>query len=311
MARVQIERIIGTWTTLTPVFHFGTDDTGIGPTNRRMDLWDSNVDEVADVPCISANAVRGVLRRIIMADFLELVGYEVESPKLHHALCSGGQLESTDDNTSSIDMAMRRALIEGIPPLGLLGTSIGNQILTSCLQVDHAMPVCEERKWQRDLRRKGTLLQAPDCRLWDDDPRWEQSGNRLTSRHFYTRRDDLHADRDDDAQAVQMLVEPECIVPGALFEHGFALKNASAVESGCLGRALELWAIRPTIGGKASGGFGQLLLDYDHIPDSSPYLAWCAENVDLAVDALNLIVNPPKAAKRAKKSETEEGASSS
>ena len=256
--------------------------------------------EVADVPCISANAVRGVLRRIIMADFLELVGYTVDSPKLHHALCSGGQLESTDSNTSSVDMEMRRKLVEGIPPLGLLGTSIGNQILSSTLQVDHAMPVCEERKWQRDLRRKGTLLQPPDCRPWDDDPRWEQSGNRLTSRHFYTRRDDLHADREEDEQAVQMLVEPECIIPGTLFEHGFALKNASPVESGCLGRALELWAIGPTIGGKASGGMGQLLLDYDHIPDSEPYLQWCDENAEQAIEALNLIVNPPPSAKKKK-----------
>jgi hypothetical protein len=288
--------------------HFGTDDTGIGPTNRRMNLWDRNVGELADVPIINGNAVRGVLRRLIMADFLELVGYEVDSSKLHHALCSGGQLESTDDNTSSVDMAMRRQLIENIPPIGLLGTSVGNQILTSCLDVEHAVPVCEERKWMRDLRRKGTLLQPPVLRPWDDDPRWEQSGNRLMSRHMYTRRDDLHADRDEDERAVQMLVEPECIVPGALFEHGFTLRNASPVEAGVLGRGLQIWAERPTIGGKASGGFGQLLLDYDHIPDTEPYLAWCGEHADLAIEALNAIVNPPKRAKKAKGKASEEDA---
>jgi len=268
-----------------------------------VNLWDAGVGELVDVPCISGNAVRGVLRRLVMADFIDLVGYEVDSPKLHHALYSGGQLESTDDNTSSVDMAMRRTLIEGIPPLGLLGTSVGNQILTSCLQVDHAMPVCEERRWQRDLRRKGTLLQPPDLRPWDNDDRWEQSANRLTGRFMYTRKDDLHADREDGDQAVQMLVEPECIVAGALFEHGFALKNASEVEAGCLGRALSLWCERPTIGGKSSGGFGQLHVDYDHIPDSAPYLEWCDAHSEQAVDALNLIVNPPKKAKRAKAEE--------
>lgn len=256
---------------------------------RRMTLWDREQSATVEVPFVNGNAIRGVLRRLIMADFLDLVGYAVESPKLHHALFTGGQLESTDDNTSNIDMALRRNIIEGIPPLGLLGTSIGNQIITGCLSVEHGLPVCQERRWTRSVRSP-----LPH----DNDPRWEQPSRMFLSTHFQTRRDDLREDRDEDEQAVQMLVEYECMVPGTLLEHGFVLRNASEVEAGVLGRALDLWGQFPTVGGKSSGGFGQVAMNYDYVPDSSPYAEWCAENAGKAVDALNIIASPPKTAKR-------------
>lgn len=299
MAR-EIRRVPGLWTAVSPIFHFGTDDTGIGPTTRRSKLWDSGTQSHEDIPIINANAIRGILRRLIGEDFLEQVGYENVSPKLHHALMSGGQLESTDDTTATCDMALRRQLIDNIPPLGLLGTSVGNQILSSVLRVKHAYPLCAERKWERDLRRKGTGLMPPVYRPWDEDEQWEKSGNEMTSRHFYTRRDDLHVDREKDDQAVQMLVNPECIIEGTKFEHEFVLEEATEVEVACLGWALRLWAEEPTIGGKASGGMGQLIIDYDNVPEPDPYLAWCTEHVEEAVEALNLIANPPKKAKKQK-----------
>lgn len=288
----RIERIVGTLETISPLLHFGTEKTGSTPSQRMMKLWDRHAGETVEVPFVNANALRGRLRRLMMKDFLKLVGYENANPKLHHALFSGGQLESSDDNTSQFDVALRRKLLENIPPLGLLGTSVGNQILEGCLNVDHAYPVCEERSWTREVR---------PARPWDDDPRWEEAAATFLDEHFQTRRDDLHEEREEDEQAVQMLVTCECIIPGTLFEHGFVLREASPVEAGVLGRGLELWLEEPTIGGKASGGFGKLLVEYDHLPDPAPYLAWCREHADLAIDALNLIANPPKAApKKAK-----------
>jgi hypothetical protein len=286
MPTPTVHRIVGTLETLTPLLHFGTEKTGSTPAQRMMTLWDREQGTTVEVPFVNANAVRGVLRRLVMADFLDLVGYTVETPKLHHALYTGGQLESTDDNTSTIDVAMRRTLIEHIPPLGLLGTSVGNQILSGCLCVEHALPCCQERRWVRTVR---------DARRWDDDPRWDEPGSTYIGEHFQTRRDDLRADREEDEQAVQMLVKYECITPGALLEHGYVLRNASPVETACLGRALELWCLYPTIGGKASGGMGQLAVSYDHVPDSGPYIDWCTQHADEAIDALNLIANPPKA----------------
>lgn len=292
MPRLQITRIDGTLETISPLLHFGTEKTGSTPSQRMMTLWDRNAGETVEIPFVNANAFRGVLRRIIMADFVELVDYQVDTPKLHHALYSGGQLESTDDNTSSIDTTFRRTLLEHIPPLGLLGTSVGNQILPGCLSVQHALPVCEERAWTKTVR-------AP--RPWDEDARWGDPASTFLDEHFQTRRDDLREERAEDEQAVQMLVTCECIIPGTLFEHGYVLRNASPVEAGVLGRGLELWLQFPTIGGKASGGMGQLAVRYDHLPDPAPYLAWCEEHADLAVEALNLIANPPKAApKKAK-----------
>jgi len=261
---------------------------------RRMTIWDRSQQATVEVPFVNGNAIRGSLRRLIMADFLDLVGYKVEHAKLHHALYSGGQLESSDDG--AFDMALRRKLIECIPPLGLLGTSVGNQIITGCLSVEHAMPVCLERIWTRDVRER---------RDYDDDPRWQQPARIFINEHFQTRRDDLRVEREDDEQATQMLVQCECLIPGTLLEHGFVLRNASEVEAGVLGRALELWRQYPVIGGKASGGFGRILMRYDHEPRPEPYLAWCEDNADLAIEALNEIVNPPKT-QRKKAKEAEE-----
>ena len=253
-----------------------------------MTLWDRNAGETVEIPFVNANAFRGVLRRIIMADFVELVDYQVDTPKLHHALYSGGQLESTDDNTSSIDTTFRRTLLEHIPPLGLLGTSVGNQILPGCLSVQHALPVCEERAWTKTVR-------AP--RPWDEDARWGDPASTFLDEHFQTRRDDLREERAEDEQAVQMLVT--CEASSAPVD---TIRVAQCPpRRPVLGRGLELWLQVPTIGGKASGGMGQLAVRYDHLPDPAPYLAWCEEHADLAVEALNLIANPPKAApKKAK-----------
>jgi len=251
MATPTVERITGTLELVTPLLHFGTEKTGSTPMQRRMTIWDREQCATVEVPFVNGNAFRGVLRRLIMADFVTCVCYDVESTKLHHALYTGGQLESTDDTTSTIDMALRRQIIEHIPPLGLLGTSIGNQIITGCLSVEHAMPVCSERRWTKTARPP-----LPH----DDDSRWDQPSRMFLNTHFQTRRDDLRADRDEDEQAVQKLVEYESLLPRPLLDHGFVLRTASPVEAGHLGRGIELWSQFPTIGGKASGGFGQLTL---------------------------------------------------
>jgi len=262
---------------------------------RRMAIWDRNQQAMVDIPFVSGNAIRGYLRRLLVADFLELVNYRAMTPKLHHALYSGGQLEASDDGM--LDMKLRRQLLAALPPIGLLGTSIGNQILTSCLSVEHALPICQERQWTREVRPP---------RSYDTDPRWDQPCRMFVDEHFQTRRDDLHEERDEDEQAQQMLVQYECLVPGTLLEHGFVLRNASEAERGALGRALQLWAQFPVIGGKSSGGFGRIALQYDHVPDPEPYLVFCRDHADDAVEALNAIALSAPALKQSRKAKGEE-----
>ena len=42
----------------------------------------------------SGNAIRGILRRLLMRDMCERLNYEVKSAKMHHALFTGGVLEA-------------------------------------------------------------------------------------------------------------------------------------------------------------------------------------------------------------------------
>src|SRR5581483_12226322 len=85
-------------------------------------------------------------RRLAMRALVDAVGYAVQAPKLHHALYSGGVLESTDETTGVIDLERRRWVRDTFPPLALFGTVLGNQMVPGCLRVDHALPVCAETR---------------------------------------------------------------------------------------------------------------------------------------------------------------------
>lgn len=269
---------------------------------RRMPLYCPSEGALVDLPYITGNAVRGHLRRLLMRDMLRLADYRIDAMpptgarRLWHALMSGGQLESTDETTGGLDLAMRKRLRDTIPPIGLLGTAVGNQIISGCLVVEHMMPVCREY-----------ASYIPHI----DDPRKEQPVRMFLSTAFHTRRDDREYESEKpDAQAVQMKVQFECMVAGTLFVHGFELREASAVETACLGRALDLWETEPTVGGKASTGYGRLALDYQNRPSAEAYVAYMAEHAEDVVACLNEIVNPPKPAPKPKKGakKLEEGA---
>lgn len=270
--------------------------------HRRMPVFCPSEGVIIDLPYVTGNAVRGHLRRLLMADMLELAAYHIDAMpptgarKLWHALMSGGQLESTDETTGGLDVSMRKRLRDTIPPIGLLGTAVGNQIIDGCLIVEHMMPVCSEYA--------SYLPQV-------DDPRKQMSVRQFLGTAFHTRRDDRRYESEhEDDQAVQMKVQFECLVAGTLFVHGFELRHANGVEAGCLGRALDLWQDEPFIGGKASTGYGRLQLDYQNRPSADAYLSYMAEHADDVCDALNLIVSPPKLAAKPKKTakKTEEDA---
>lgn len=261
----RVWRRDGYFDALSPIQHGGDEKTGSTPVLRALTHWDPEAEPRAPgapgpgahvrLPFISGNAIRGVLRRLVMRDLVERVGFRVRAPKLHHALYSGGNLESSDEASGAIDLAFRQWVREVLPPLALFGTALGNQMVPGCLIVSHARPFCREyRAYLGD---------------YADDPRAQHSVRTFTDVAFASRRDDLRAERGADEQAQQMLVEFEAFVPGTRFLHSFVLKYANPLERACLDHALLLWAEQPWIGGKSGSGYGEVALYY---PPPAPEL---------------------------------------
>jgi len=264
--------IEGTITALTPIFHGGDEKTGSTPVLRTIMVYVDGVGEVP-IPYISGNGIRGKLRRLSIKDFLDMLEYEITNTKLHHALFSGGVLESTSDTTGAIDLAFRKKVRELMPPVAIFGCALGNQMIQGYLIVEHMWPICEEYK-----------AYLPE--EYQKDPRAERPIRTFTDQSFITRRDDLREEREEGEQAVQMKVDYECFVPGTKFYHRFVLQLPDQLQLSCFGRVLDLFEAMPYVGGRSSSGDGKVVLNYKNKPDASLYLEFVQEKKDEIVKLL-------------------------
>lgn len=264
--------IEGTVTALTPIFHGGDEKTGSTPVLRTIMVYVDGVGEVP-IPYISGNGIRGKLRRLSIKDFLDMLEYEITNTKLHHALFSGGVLESTSDTTGVIDLAFRKKVRELMPLVAIFGCALGNQMIQGNLIVEHMWPICEEYK-----------PYLPE--EYQKDPRAERPIRTFTDQSFITRRDDLREERAEDEQAVQMKVDYECFVPGTKFYHRFVLQLPDQLQLSCFGRVLDLFEAMPYVGGRSSSGDGKVMLNYKNKPDASLYLEFVQEKKDEIIKLL-------------------------
>jgi len=262
----------GTITALTPIFHGGDEKTGSTPVLRTIMVYVDGIGEVP-IPYLSGNGIRGKLRRLAIKDFLDMLEYEITNTKLHHALFSGGVLESTSDTTGVIDLAFRKKVRELMPPVAIFGCALGNQMIQGNLIVEHMWPICEEYK-----------PYLPE--EYQKDPRAERPIRTFTDQSFITRRDDLREEREEDEQAVQMKVDYECFVPGTKFYHRFVLQLPDQLQLSCFGRVLDLFEAMPYVGGRSSSGDGKVMLNYKNKPDASLYLEFAQEKKDEIIKLL-------------------------
>lgn len=253
----------GTLTALTPIFSGGDEKTGSTPVLRTIMIYVDGLGEVP-IPYLSGNGIRGKLRRLIMRDFLDAVGYEIENAKLHHSLFSGGVLESTEETTGYIDLAFRKRVRELVTPAALFGCAVGNQLIQGILIVEHLWPICEEYRPYLPVKYQSDLRASQPIRTFTDQS-------------FITRRDDLRAERDEGEQAVQMKVDYECFVPGTKFFHRFVLQLPDELQKSCFGRVLDLFELLPYVGGRSASGDGKVMLNYENRPRADLYLEFLAE----------------------------------
>lgn len=273
---MKILDVPGIITALSPI-HSGSDENNGNDKGLRTIIYNLPTGP-EEVPVVSGNAIRGVLRRLIMADLLEQVGFQPTDAKgqvrLYHSLFAGGTLEQVAEKDSGyIDLALKKQIREIIPPLALLGTALRNQMLEGKLDVAYAIPRAKEL---------AVLLRNPEgitATLGD-----------LRKQTFNTRRDEMAQDaKEQDGSSSQMLHTWWYIPPGTEFQHGCTLLNPSPVEAACLGRMIDLWLERPRLGAKAGTGNADVRLSYPEKPDAQPYLDFIASRKDDILKMLQVL----------------------
>jgi hypothetical protein len=253
----------------TPVHHGGDEKAGTTSLVRRMTYVREG--KRLNVPIVSGNSIRGYLRRLVMRDMLDTLDIKLTNLKVYHTLFAGGALTENDADGGRINLDTRKRLRTAIPPISIFGTAVGNQMPEGKLKCGMAIPVCRELV---DLVPEIPSGVVPAIKSLEDLVSYHE----LVGHDFLTRHDDIHADRDEGERAQQMLAELEVVVAGTVFSQTLSLLDASDVERGVMGRAVELWRQRPYVGGKSGTGYGEVELHYNELPDSKPYMDWLTTN---------------------------------
>lgn len=262
----------GSLMALTTIHSGGDEKTGVENMMRKIEYIVDGEREL--IPIIDGNSIRGNLRRLLLNDFFEQLGYTIKTPRLYYLLSGGALEEVGGQDTGTVNLQLRREIRALIPPLSILGCSMGNQAFTGKLIVAKALPICSELNNFIPIQSK-------------------LSYHEYITESFHTRRaereipETVEANQKQEEPTIQMKVSLECFAPGTRFYHKFMLLDCTPIEKSCFARMIELWRKRPFVGGKSAVGYGEIKIDYPTLKlTSKPYLTWLQENKKAVTDLL-------------------------
>jgi len=295
----------GTMTALTSISHIGNTH-GIHSKLRREKVAQPD-GTVEEVPIISGNSLRGILRDRGMLHMLRCLGYGVndETGEVNglplpafYFLFSGGSLTSKGGRGLDVDEARRwRDLI---PLVAIFGGAMGNQIMPGKVKIGKAIPICAE-----------TAHLIPERFVNGNEPQsiWE-----LCQEEAYTRRDDEKSEklrqliapevrglleakakdgrkkrgtdedvRSSDEQKQQMRYYVETIAAGTHLYWDITLDDVTDVEFEAFCVTLAEFARFPYIGGKSGVGHGKITVHFDDWIEINPRVAPTGREVDFVL----------------------------
>lgn len=234
--------------TLSPIVH-----SSFGPSAGNATLFRRIACGDSAVPVVSGNALRGVMRRVVMRDLLDRCGLDVSSPGwdgLYAALANGGHLQGAE---KSLDPRKVRDLRASVPALSLFGAALKTWMLSGRMTVGVCWPRCSET-----------------------------SGLGLVARGEYVDGEDLieeishvrHVDRDLQSPEISgvtpMPTTMECLQTGSVLESEILFRgDATEIE-----RAIVPWSLAriSELGGKSGSGMGRVSIEHD--ADPAAYESW-------------------------------------
>lgn len=273
----------GTVQTLSSISHNGGQSFGISTKLRREKFVQPDL-SVEEIPVISGNSLRGMLRDRAMLHMCKILGYGVSEENgevrgltlaAFHFLFSGGAL--TSEGGKAIDIERARTLRKVIPLVGVFGGALGNQIMPGKLKIGKLIPICAETNHLLPEAYRNN--KAPSI--------WE-----YLQEEMYTRKDDaknehlrpllsageqpelegptedaLIPDPADDRPAKehhqQMMYYVETFAAGTPFYWRITLDDVTDIEFEAFLCGLAQFSRMPYIGGKSAVGLGEISVKFD------------------------------------------------
>jgi hypothetical protein len=222
----------------------------------QMSIWEQQTEPLIEeiefvknfenVPYFGGNSIRGYLRRVMMYDYCKLAGVSKMNKDTYHQLFTGGNIT---DSTGFEDIAKREKYIEMCPPIGLLGSAIGNMTIEGDMKVIGARLRCKEN---------GT----GDLTFWQ-----------LIEQNFGTRLDSSKREKEieivnNTEQKSQMIYQYENFITGSVFDSAFVLTTTDELMLSTFWRMMKLWKENNFIGGNSARDSGMIEILMD-IPENS------------------------------------------
>jgi hypothetical protein len=266
-------------TCLSPLSHGADTKAGNATIFRRMQVL-STTEQVLSLPFYAGNALRGQLRDLLADHFLISLGLvpRKDNPPcklwFFHALYAGGALEENSEQAKTIGKKMGNngsVKAEGvyefrdmIPFLSLLGTALGNRIISGRINVCDLKPQCKE--WGSGKISVGNLFE------------WL----------YLTRREDHenHVAGDNSS----MIVNTECLKSGTILVGGIDISDhISELELSCLAMGLKLLQQSGYLGAENRRGLGNVSIEIEKIQNEKIYQSFLNENKKTILEYLTNI----------------------
>jgi len=284
----------GIMTAQTSISHIG-ETFGINAKLRREKIIQPD-GTVEEVPIISGNAIRGILRDRGMLHMLKLLGYGINeetgevnglSLAAFYFLFSGGSL--TKSGNAGIDVDEARRWRKLIPLVSIFGGAMGNQIMPGAAKIGKGIPICKETAHLIPQR----FVTGNEQSIWD-----------MCQEEAYTRRDDeknehlrmliapevrglLEADAaykrekrgtseevaGETGQSQQMRYFVETLAAGTQLFFDVSLDDVSDLEFEAFCVTLAEFGRLPYLGGKSNVGHGKVSIKFDNWIEINPRLA--------------------------------------
>lgn len=222
-----------------------------------------------DIPFISGNAIGGILRRLAIRDYFTRIGYDRQTMGIdkstYHELMTGGNIS---ESTGTIDIAKKEKVSNLCPPIGVLGSALGNMTTTSLVKIGSLRPQCLELGFEF----------APSY--------WELLGTQFGTRHDTSKQEITLSinGNNDDRNADQMIYYNEVLNAGTTLFSDMALISDDELSISCFWHMIGLWKEFGYIAGRSARGYGRIDINID-IPENANalYLAHLEEIKDDAL----------------------------
>jgi len=222
---------------------------------------------VIDVPVISGNAWRGLLRRTAADLWWEAAGQPKLTTAIMHAIWSGGALAKASGTpiTGGRVQEVRRICL----PVALFGASGGGRILDGAIQVGKMVPLCDAT---RGMLPANISSDASLPSLWD-----------ITQIEYFSKipsvleHRDVVIENDDPPEPLPPArFGVETFLAGTQFSTWLSGDWLTELELSFLLETLDRYAERARVGGYQRMGMGNLNFQWENLPSRADLVDWRA-----------------------------------